>query len=228
MYKGIFLGTILLIVVLFMSSCNKQTEESQLLKTKIDKTNISKTIEELQKENILSLNDITLLNNGLNRLGATPDTLIGMTFKDVLESQKKLLEDFGYSALATTSGKVEMNFYYFIKYLGFKPMMDTVKNAKMNTIFYEFQNNSDKVIKKVDGYLQYFNPQNQIVKQFEVDNTEIIPAKSSKQFYKSFVHNDSERRDSIIRYFNSSLIVKWQPISIEFADGQKIEIKGVR
>ncbi len=228
MFKGILLGSFMFIIGFFFTSCNNQEKESPILKTKIEKNNISETIEKLKAEKILSLNDITLLNNGLNRLGVAPDTLLGMTYKDVLNSQKKLLEDFGYNALATTGGKVEMNFYYFIKYLGFKPMLDTVKNENVNTVFYQFKNNSDKPIKKIDGYLQYFNPQNQIVKQFEIDNTEIIPVNSSKQFYKSFVNNDKDRRDSIIRYFNSSLIVKWQPISIEFEDGQKIEIKGAR
>ncbi len=212
-------------IVLFVSGC-RQKEESKMLDITINKSNIPEIINNLEEENILTPEEIMTFNNGLNRIGANnPDTLMGMSVRNIFELQKEFMKTNNYLLLTITATRIAMNMNYTIKYLGVKPIIDTINNVKGNTVLYEFKNNTDKAIKTINGMLQFYNRQNQLIKQFQVDNTEQIPPNASVQFYKAFAHNDKEPRDSIIRHHNAQLIVRWQPSLLEFTDGTKIALE---
>ena len=200
--------------------------ESKLLEQTITKTNLPEIIANLKNENVMDSEDIMLFSNAIGRLSNIKvDSLNGKTVQQVIEIQKEFLRENSFKQLAITGTRVAMNMNYEIKYLGLQILKDSVSNAEGNTILYEIKNNYDKAIKKVSGFMQFYNQQNQIIKQFELDNPEQIPANGSLQFYKAFAHDRKEVRDSLVRYHNAELIVRWQPQYLEFTDGTKLEVK---
>jgi hypothetical protein len=225
MKNTIILIVFILSITLFFFGCDEK-KESKILDTTITKTNLPEMINNLKTENILEAGDIVIINSALNRLGANnPDTLYGMSLRNIYDLQKEYLKEQNYDLLSKSATRISMNMNYEIKYLGIKPVVDTVNKIKGNSVMYEFSNNTDNAIKKIQGLLQFYNSQNNLIKQFEIDNTEQIPPKDTVRFYKAFAHNDNEPRDSIIRYHNDKLIVRWKPFYLEFDDGTKIELK---
>lgn len=219
--------TILFIAIAVFSvfvACQKQ-EESKMLDVTITKTNLPEIISGLKTENILSNDDLLMLNNALNRIGAnTPDTLLGLTPRQIMEMQEKFIKENQFEMINITATRIAMNMNFDIKFLGLRPLFDSVAKAQGNTLFYQFTNNSDKPIKKIEGLLQFYNRQNQLIKQFPIETTEILQPKMVLQFYKNFAHNENEPRDTIVRNHFTELIVKWQPSFLEFSDGTKIEV----
>ena len=221
----ILFSAIVLCATLIFTGCSTK-DESKMMDVAITKTNLPEIIASMKTENILSPEEILMFNNALNRIGANnPDTLVGLTPRKLLEIQKNFLVENQFSMLNISATRIAMNMNFDIKFLGLKPLLDTVNNLQGNTIFYEFKNNTDKAIKKVQGFLQFYNRQNQIIKQFQIETTEQLAPNASLQFYKNFAHNDKEPRDSIVRNHFSQLVVRWQPASLEFVDGTKIELK---
>jgi len=209
----------------FLVACDKQ-EESKMMDITITKTNLPEIIANMKSENILEAEDIMMFNSALNRIGANnPDTLIGLTPRQILEIQENFIKENQYEMVNISATRIAMNMNFDIKFLGLKPLMDSVTKQEGNTIFYEFKNNSEKPIKKIEGLLQFFNRQNQIIKQFQIETTEILQPNATLQFFKNFAHNPNEQRDTIIRNHFSQLIVRWQPNRLEFTDGIQIELK---
>lgn len=219
--------TILLISVIsitFFFAC-EQKKESKMLDITITKTNLTEIISSLKTENIVSSEDILMLNNGLNRIGSNnPDTLIGLTLRKIMEIQDSFIKENQFKMINITATRISMNMNFDIKFLGLRPLVDSLTKAQGNTLFYQFTNNSEKPIKKIEGLLQFFNPQNQLIKQFPIETTEILQPQMVLQFYKNFAYNEKEPRDTIVRNHWAELIVKWQPTLLEFSDGTKIEV----
>jgi len=218
--------TILTISIMFVVSiigCN-QEQESPVLSIKISKDNLIEIKDKIEQDKNLSVFDIQYFNNGLTRLGIVPDTIIGMSVKDIINSQEDIQKNNANLLLNQTTTRIMMNMYYSVQYLGLQPMIDTINNTKATTILYEFKNQTDKTIVKVGGFIQFFNRNQQIIKQYEVENTQIIPADAAIKFYKAFAHDDKDGRDSIIRNFHTSLLTKWQPKYIEFSDSTKLSL----
>ncbi len=221
----ILLFAMIITGVTVFTGCDSK-KESKMIDVAITKTNLPEIIANIKTENVLTPEDILRFNNALNRIGANnPDTLIGMTPRQIFENQNIFLLENQYEMINVTATRIAMNMNFDIKFLGLKPLLDTVNNMQGNTIYYEFKNNTDKAIKKVSGLLQFYNRQNQIIKQFQIENTQDLAPNASLQFYKNFAHNEKEPRDSIIRNHFQQLIVRWQPSSLEFADGTKIELQ---
>jgi hypothetical protein len=205
-------------------SCNDGG--SKLLDQTITKTNLPEIVNSLKSENTMSFDDIALFSNAVGRLSNIKiDTLIGKSVKEVIEMQKEFLKENNFEQLSITTARVAMNMNYEIKYLGLQVVKDTIKGDEGNNILYEIKNRQGQAIKKFSGFLQYFNQQNQLIKQFELDNPEVIPANGSLQFYKVFKHDPAQIRDSLVRYHSNEMIVRWQPQYLEFSDGTKFEIK---
>ncbi|ROL61349.1 hypothetical protein D9V86_06225 [Bacteroidetes/Chlorobi group bacterium ChocPot_Mid] len=222
--KRIAILLISVVVMTFFFAC-QQKEESKMLDVTITKTNLPEIISSIKTENIMSSEDILMLNNALNRIGANnPDTLIGLTPRKIMEIQENFIKENQFEMINVTATRIAMNMNFDIKFLGLRPLLDSVTKAQGNTLFYQFTNNSDKPIKKIEGLLQFYNPQNQLIKQFPIETTEILQPKMVLRFYKNFAHNENEPRDTIVRNHFTELIVKWQPTLLEFSDGTKIEV----
>jgi hypothetical protein len=220
----LFLFVIIIATVSLFVACNKN-EESKMLDVAITKTNLPEIISNMKSENLLTSEDILSFNNALNRIGANnPDTLIGMTPREIFGIQDSFIKVNQYEMINITATRIAMNMNFDIKFLGLKPLFDSVNKQQGNTIFYEFKNNSEKTIKKIEGLLQFYNRQNQIIKQFQIETTELLQPNTTLQFYKNFAHNENEPRDTIIRNHFAELIVRWQPSKLEFSDGIKIEL----
>ncbi|MFH1051726.1 MAG: hypothetical protein V1779_12460 [bacterium] len=179
----VFLTTLILFTSFIFTGCNK--DESKMLDVTITRTNLPEIITNMNSENILPAEDILKFNNALNRIGANnPDTLIGMTPRQIFDIQNKFMIENQYEMIKVTATRIAMNMNFDIKFLGLKPLFDTVNNVQGNTIFYEFKNNSDKEIKKIAGFLQFYNRQNQIIKQFQIETTEQLAPTTKLQFLK--------------------------------------------
>ncbi len=200
------------------------SENSKFLDEKFSRENVLEIYRNLETENALSPQEIALLNDGLNALGARPDTLIGMTPREVIEYQRELVKRKNFKILKITSNRVAMSMYYSVKFLGVKAMIDTIRKIKVNTIGYQFYNKGENAIKKVKGWLQFYNKKGQIVKQFLLDNSAPILPKDSLTLYKSFKYEEGSLRDSLIRFNWTSMIAKWEPIELQFPDGRTLKI----
>ncbi len=219
-----------LTLVIILTAC-KDEKESQLYDLTINRDNVVDIVNDLKSENIMSSKDIRTFREGLKRLRAYNDSIVGMTVGQVIEAQRDYVRASDFDVLKTASNRLAMDLNYKIRYLGIREdtirrIVDNVeRKVKANTILYEMINKSEHKIKNINGLIQFYNQNNQLIKQFEIDNPEPIPPKDSVKFFKSFIHDETSRRDSIIRYNNKSLFVKWQPITLEFDNDKKFTIE---
>jgi nitrogen regulatory protein PII-like uncharacterized protein len=180
-------------------------------------------VEKAKTEADLSLEEINLLADGIYRFGATPDTLKNFTLKEIIESQRKLIHDNALNALLNRAILTETNNNYGVKYIDM--LAKDSDTTYMNQLIIELINFSKNDIKSIQGHLQYFNLNNQIVKQFPLVYSNIIKAGQAIRVTQGYLHDPKSERDIIIREQKSVLRALWQPEILEFANGRKLVLK---
>jgi len=224
--KKLFLSFIAILVFLTLFSCENKNQESEILNQTINKNNLMEIVANLQKENALDAREILLFSNGLGRLtNLKNDTVFGMTVKQVIDIQNEFIRTNNYNTLRETAARVTMNLNYDMKFLGINKVIDTVNKIEGIAIVYEIHNTSGKGIKKLSGLMQFYNRNNEIIKQFPVTIPQELAVDAKLQFYNAYKYNPKDIRDSLVKNHYNEMIIRWQPQILEFSDGTQINIQ---
>jgi len=222
----LFISLLAIISLILVVSCGDEEEESEVLKQTINKNNLLEIVSNLQKENSLEPREILLFSNGLGRLtNLKNDTVNGMTVKQVIDLQNEYVKVSNYNLLRETAARVTMNLNYDMKFLGINKVIDTVNKVEGMAIIYEIHNTSGKGIKKLSGLMQFFNQNNDIIKQFPISIPQELAVDAKLQFYNAYQYNPTDIRDTLVRNHYNEMIIRWQPQLLEFNDGTQINLQ---
>jgi hypothetical protein len=223
MFRKVILTVIVTAISLFVFACSDQ--KSSFLDEKITKDNLNSIAKQIMDEKLMSKEDASLFNSAVNRLGLTPDSILGKTVGELIANEDALAQKSVYDQMYATLTKAEILMKHKIKYLGLKPF-DTLDKSYDYLVF-EVTNTSDKNIATVDGQLRFFNSSSQLVKAYPIELSKVMPnadglkPNETRRFVYPFFHDKANQRDEIIRNAKD-LQVLWFPMSISFTDSTKI------
>lgn len=224
------LSIVLISIAVLFSACNGSQPKSKLLTETITPDNLEELGAKLKEDSTFTSEDIEYFSLGLTRLTQNNDSLKGKTIGDVIDMQRKFMREQRGLQLQRTMTRVELALNHKFQFKGIRPLDQ--ENAALNIIGFTLKNESDKDIANMQGVLQFYNPQQQLVKQFNLITKQIqqrvngsssnIGAGQEVVFNAPFDHNNDSRRDNIIRNNWQQLTMVWQPVMIEYADGSKV------
>lgn len=219
---------VLLIAVLsFMISCNTEKKPA-VFTEKVNKNNLEEITNKIKNDQTLEAEEVEIINRGITRLAVNgTDTLIGLSIGEIYEYQKDFLKEQANNIIDENMKKVALILNHEFKYIGLTPRKDTSNNQDYDFIVYEITNKGEKPIKNIFGVLQFYNQQNQLVKQYPLKSDvglkgELIEPNKTKRIVLPYYHDKKNIRDSIMR--STRLRTIWQPRSIIFADDTKISV----
>lgn len=222
--SNILLAGILLMVI----GCQNQDKKPPILKTEITKDNLPTLADSIDNSTELTIQQIDHLAKGITRLTIEQDTLTGKTLDYVLEKQKDYVKKQNILGLKNNFKRVALIMNHNFKYLGIQPK--TTEDKEWDLIVYQVENLSEKSIKELEGNLQFFTMNNQLVKRYPLRssvgmNDEVIEPGETKRIALPYVHDSENVRDSVMRYGNKTLKSAWYPETIVFEDGSQITVR---
>ena len=214
-------------IIMMIIGCQNQDKKPPILKTEITKDNLPKLADSIDKNTDLTIEQLDHLAQGITRLTIEQDTLTGKTLDYVLEKQKEYVKKQNVSGLKNNFNRVALIMNHNFKYLGIQPK--TMEDKEWDLIVYQVENLSEKPIKELEGNLQFFTMNNQLVKRYPLRtsvgmNDEVVKPGETKRIALPYVHDSENVRDSVMRYGNKTLKSAWYPETIIFEDGSKITV----
>ncbi|MCK5741640.1 MAG: hypothetical protein KAH48_05430 [Chlorobi bacterium] len=220
------LSLIALISIVLLTSCDTADKQSELLDKVITNDNLAKIADEIKDDPLITKDEIDYFVNSLAKYYQNKDSLIGNSVGYLIEKEKLAVRNTSVLLMVTAATKAEMLMKYYVRVIKIEKLFNTKTEQKLNRIHYDFTNIADKDITAIDGMMQFYTSKNQLIKQFELKinkDNEVIKKDETKQFYESFLHNDDDPKDAFLRE-GKDIQARWQPISVEFADGTKLSI----
>ncbi|MCL5990725.1 MAG: hypothetical protein M1419_01305 [Bacteroidetes bacterium] len=212
----------LIIFTLMIFSCSHE-KKSDLLDEIITKDNLISITEKLKTDKDITSEELELYSNGLARFGNSVDSIIGKKVADIIEKQRNFKKEYILNMLSTQTSNLQIHMNLSFKYIGVqKADSDTLQT---NILHFELKNKSNTTIKKVEGELEFYDLNNQIVKRFPIIVNYNLEKGKDIKFTDSYQHVPSNPRDTIIRSKYVKLQALWKPTLLEFADGKKLEVK---
>ncbi|OGU11932.1 MAG: hypothetical protein A2X61_13495 [Ignavibacteria bacterium GWB2_35_12] len=212
----------LILTVLFLFSCSSE-KKSDMLDEVITGDNLISITEKLKTDKDVTSEELELYSNGLARSGISVDSIIGKKVGDIIEKQRNFKKEYILDMLSTQTSNLQIHMNLGFKYIGVqKADNDTLLS---NILHFEMKNKSNSTIKKVEGELEFYDLNNQIVKRFPIRVNYNIEKGKDLKFTDSYQHVPSNPRDTIIRSKFVRLQALWKPTLLEFADGKKLVVK---
>lgn len=212
----------LLLTSLVISACTKgEFSNSTTMQEQITLHNLGDISQKVKNEPSFTKEEIELFANGLVRLAANKDSVVGKTVLDIIKSQKQFVRSRSLSFCENTISRVDLALNHKFHYVGFQPR-DEGKQS-VDVIVFEITNTSDKDIREVEGALQFYTQNNQLVKVYNLKFNKPLKPGETQRFGNPFTHNPESQRDQVIRS-SKDLKAVWNPTLIEFADGTKRQL----
>ena len=220
------ISLIALLSIVFLTSCDTADKQSELLDKVITNDNLAKIANEIKDDPLMTKDEIDFFVNSLAKFYQTKDSLIGNSVGYLIEKERTAHRNTSVLLMVTAALKAEMLMKYYVRVIKIEKLVNTQTDQKLNRIHYYFTNIADKDITAINGMMQFYTSKNQLIKQFELKinkENEVIKKDETKEYYESFLHNDDDPKDAFLRE-GKDIQARWQPISIEFADGTKLSI----
>lgn len=207
------------------TSCESDKKDSPVFNEVISADNLEALNKKIEEDQNIDRIEIELYSNGLTRFSLMPkkDTLFGKTVGEIINDQKNFLRLASMQGLNATTPRISLNLSHNLKLLQFQPMNDTVNNRSVNVLAFEVTNTSDKNIKNVQGYMNFYSLQNQLLIRFPLNiKKELAKGVTEKLQSPPYVHDPDNANHKFIRENPSLVRTMWQPLLVEFEDGSKI------
>ncbi len=217
-------ASVLITFVLISSSCSQQhNEPSKSASLKFTKDNFVEVVNKIKNDPTISRDDLTLLTNGIARIGTDLDSLDGKTVGSIIEMQKEYLRKSALTQMLNTS----MNINHGFGLVGWEPV---TQDGKQFDIFkYAIQNKSNKTLQIIEGLLKFYTNNNQLIRIYPIKVDKSISIDSTQQFESTFAYDSTNRSALMLRKLmtgkSGNAIPVWQPTYIEFEDGSVISIE---
>lgn len=218
----------LIATMMLASACSDQ--KSPLYGEKIAKDNLESLVQKIKDDKSFSSDEIVLFANGISRLTLLDSTILDKTIGDVIQSQKDFAKNQNSMSLALNLARYDMILKHKFTYINIIPK-DT-NGKKYDFVVFAIKNTSGKDLKNIEGSLQFYTQNNEVVKQYNIAagsvmNGRIIKNGDSLRIAYPFYHVDGNIRDSMMRA-NPGMRAIWTPSKMEFTDGKQIAVPLVR
>ena len=215
------LKMMILFIIILLSSCSDKNK-SGIKGEIITKDNLVEISQKMKNENSITIEDLDLYTKGLSRYGSNFDSLVGKTVSQVIESERDFIKNYQINTLLAQSNNLEIHMNLYFKYIGVQK--EDTDTMKMNILHFEIKNKSNQVINKIEGELEFFDNQNQIVKRFPIlVELELTPG-NEQRFTQVYKHIPENPRDTTIRSPFVQLTALWKPSLLEFKNGKKLVV----
>ncbi len=221
--RSSFFILILSIGILFLSNGCEKKKISPLLNERLTPQNFFELVEKVKKDTLLSYEDIDFFSSGVARYSNLLDSLFNKTIKQIVEQEKKLRRRQSFINLATNA----IVSYSRFRYDDWKPI--EINGSKFNVFTYTISNISKNDIKRINGYLQFFTGNNQLIRAYRLNVDQTIKAGQYTQFQSTFrMEEENQNEQFLVKSLKEnprSIFVKWLPLYIELDNGQKIDLE---
>lgn len=226
--KTIFILIISLSLLLIIS-CNQEEQlDSSIYEQKITKDNLNDLIKKVSLDKSISNSNMDYITTGITRLTSLKsDTIIGKSLKDIINVEKEFAKEQSSATLLTQTTKVNLVLNHEFKFAGLIPR-DTMGKT-LNLIIIDVTNKGSKEMKDIQGNLQFFDQNGQIIKSYPIEIKQIlngknIPVGKSQQIVIPYTHDNTNVRDEMIRNDLKSMRAVWVANVIEWTDGTKLSV----
>ncbi len=222
-----------LISILIITACQPENKESKLMNEIVTKSNITDLFKKLREDKDFRTLDFEFFTNGMTRLVTmNVDSLLGKSVREIIDMQENFERDKMAATAANQATRIELVMNHAFNYVGFKPTEVEDINKKMkdiNVLVFDITNKSDKEMVNIEGVIQFYNQNNEIVKVYPVIaknalKDETIKANETKRISQPFNFDPNNERDKTFRNDHQNLRSVWICSKIEFKDGTKIDV----
>jgi hypothetical protein len=224
MKTSIKYAVMMVVSFVLLIACEAQKPQSKLYNEVITQDNLLEIADRAKEDVDFSREELELLSSGITRLTVS-DTIVGKTVGYVIEKQKAFAREATAERMQANMTRVEIVLNHSFKFL------ELVPRDSLDYIVYEITNKSNQDIANIEGMLQFYNFQNQLIKQYallskHISNNEVIKAGETKRLAYPFRHDDDNQRDNIMRQLRGVGDLKplWQPTTIEFVGGKTLSV----
>jgi len=214
--KSIILLTLFVVAII---GCSRK-QSSLILDEKLTKDNLVEIAEKMKDDPNISKVDIDHFITGMSRF--QKDSLPGQTVADVIrkdiDAQRMGSAQSAINAATKMEILVNHGFYF-----GGTQKAEADTNKFLVAIF-DFENKSDKTITNFQGFIKYFNNQNQLVKVHTVDISQDIAPGEKKKIKNPYPYDENNKRDRILWNNGGALKVVWDPKVLKFDDGSILSL----
>lgn len=218
--KSKLLLVLSLTFVLYSCETNNKVIE---LDTKITPENLTTIVEKISTNDKVESAKIDLLISYFNNYSSFRDSLIGKTLNEIIESELKRERNNKSLTFKQLSKNLAFNNTFAI-------VLDTIKTydednkIPINLFIYSMKNMGNKTIKSVNGFIEFYDGQNNLIKKYGVDfKYKLLPGKTVSQQYP-YDHDPNNPRDIYIRTSYKNTIIIWKPIKLEYEDGSVLDL----
>ncbi len=215
----------LFVIAAGLYSCNQAEPKSPVLKEIFSENNITEIAKKIENDNLISLKDITLLNQGIARLSGVKDSIVGKTVGDIIVSQESLSRQATLQGLKNTALKTEVNLTHTFKFQNLEMKDNEQDNVYANVITFTIKNTSSQAITNLQGYINAVDPQNRVVKRFPINIQKQIAVGAEENIVSpAYKHDINNQNDIFMRKNLNNLRAIWQPLAVTLADGKTIDL----
>jgi hypothetical protein len=212
----------ILTLVSLIISCNDDRQVLEL-NTEITTENITKIVDKISENKEIDNQKIDLIINYFNNYSNYRDSLIGKTLNEILESETKKERTKKNQIIKQLSKNIAFNNTFAIVLETIKTY-DEENKIPINLFIYAMKNMGNKTIKSVNGFIEFYDGQNNLIKKYGVEfNYKLLPGKSVTQQFP-YDHDPNNPRDIYIRTSYKSTIIIWKPIRLVYEDGTLIDL----
>lgn len=217
------------VVFLFVACSQEEKLDSQIYDQKFTQDNIQDLLDKVAKDPKISREKMDILTAGITRLSSMQrDTIIGKSLMDVIKIEEDFLKQRSIATLSSQGVKVNLVLNHEFKFIGLMPRDTMDKN--FNLIVIEITNKGNKEMTNMQGNLQFYDPNGQVVKSYPITlknalNGEKIAAGTTKRIVVPYTHDKNNIRDEMMRNDIKSMRAVWVATMIEWADGSQISVQ---
>jgi hypothetical protein len=222
-----FMKLFLLTIVsasLFLSACNEEPK-SKLLGEKISEDNIVELADKIEADPLMDYQEIGILVAGMTRIGTKK--LVGMTVGEVIKNQEEYAREKMNADLFSKSNSMRMTLIQRMQFKTLQAFQNKEDEKTYFAISFSIENLGEKDIKRMAGALTFMNAQGQVVKTFNSQLTQEVPAGKSVPMTITSAYDPNNQIDPILLqlYTSKQVSISWKPVYIEFADETKLMMK---
>lgn len=222
--------SIFVVVAILFASCSQQEQlDSKIYDQKFTKDNVQDLLKQVSNDKGISREKMDVLTAGITRLSSLKrDTIIGMSLNDIIKYEDDFLKERSIATLNSQGVKVNLVLNHEFKFAGLVAR-DTLDKT-LNLIVIDVTNSGAKEMANMQGNLQFFDPNGQVVKSYPITiknalNGEKIAAGATKRVVIPYTHDKNNIRDEMIRNDIKNMRAVWVATMIEWADGSQISVQ---
>ncbi len=217
-------------VAVILVSCNQQAQlDPNIYDQKFTQDNIESLLKQVENDKSITREKIDLLAAGISRLTSLKrDTIIGKTLNDVINIEDNFFRQRSLATLRNQGVKVSLVQNHEFKFAGLIPR-DTLDKS-FNLIVIEITNKGKKEMANIQGNLQFFDRNAQVVKSYPINiknalNGAKIASGETKRVVIPYTNDKNNLRDAMMRNDLKNMSAVWVATMIEWADGSQISVQ---